>query len=129
MKLIKIFTIIVLLITIIFCLGTKIQAFGDLKQNSNISGMNFTSPLGSGTPNVDERVLNAVGVIISIIKAISAIAAVISLIIIGIQYMTGSIEGKTDGKKKLNTLIVGIFFMSLVTTIVSVIFETITNAV
>lgn len=41
--------------------------------------------------------------------------------------MYGSAEGKAFNNKKLRTLIIGVAFMSLVTSIVSTIFSTIMN--
>ena len=117
MKLNKILLIIFLLVVILLCLGTTTKATGDIMDANTIA-----NPLGN-VQITDDNVILFVAKIINIIKIFSILAAVISLIIIGIQYMMGSVEQKAVDKKKINTLLIGILFMSSIMAIASFIFE------
>ena len=116
-KLKKIFIILFLFLIILLCFSTNTKAFGDI-----VNGNTLANPLNSVQLN-NQTVLSAVGWIIKVIQIISVLAAIISLILIGIQYIMGSVEQKAADKKKINTLLIGILFMSSVMAIVSFIFE------
>ena len=123
MKLKKIFLILFLFSIILLCLTTTTNAFGDI-----VNGNTLANPLANVQVN-NQTVLSAVGWILKIIQVISILAAIISLILIGLQYIIGSVEQKAADKKKINTLLIGILFMSSVMAIVSFIFESFSQIV
>lgn len=60
-----------------------------------------------------------VGKIYNILFQISIVISVISLSVIGLSYIVGSVEEKAEYKKKLIPVALGIFIVSTIVTIVS----------
>ena len=75
------------------------------------------------TSQIDESFTTEYGgKILSFFTGLSMVVAVISLAIIGIKYITtGSLTFKAEYKKDLMPVLIGIFFISLLTTILSLI--------
>lgn len=129
----KIF-IILLLIAVLFCIGTKVYASGDElsdlftsdknTQDQNIKTWNYTPSIGN-LSTADSKIMKGAAWGIKLIKTVSIFAAVISLIVLGMETILGSVEEKAVNKKKITTLVVGVLFMSSVMAIVSIIFENI----
>lgn len=63
--------------------------------------------------------LEMAGRVMGFIRNISVIGGVIILMILGVKYMTGSLEEKADYKKSLIPLVVGILVVMAATTIMS----------
>lgn len=61
--------------------------------------------------------------ILSIIQMVGAIVSILVLVIIGIKYMTGSIDEKVEYKKKLMPYAVGAFILFAGTAIPTFVFE------
>ena len=80
--------------------------------------------LPSDPTNTDaQKVTEKVSVILGAIRNISAIVAVISLMVIGLKYMFGSIEEKANYKATALPYVVGIILVVAGTTIVSFIYN------
>ena len=62
------------------------------------------------------------GKIMGMIRNISAIAAVIIIMVLGVKYMLGSVEEKADYKKSFVPLIIGIILVVAATSIATFIF-------
>ena len=63
--------------------------------------------------------MNKIKPIIGVITTIGIIASVITLIILGIKYMVGSIEEKAEYKKSMVPYLIGAFFVFSVSTVVT----------
>lgn len=67
------------------------------------------------------------GKIINIIQVVGIVAAIAVVLIIGIKYMTGSVEQKAEYKKVMIPYIIGAVLLVAGTSIVKVIFNTINS--
>lgn len=71
--------------------------------------------------NVD-AIVEKGGTIIEVIRVIGIIVTVISLMLLGIKYMTGSVEEKADYKKTMIPYLIGVaIFFSLSTILTTII--------
>ena len=70
------------------------------------------------------KTLGIVGTIINVIQMIGIIIALISVGLLGIKYMTGSVEQKAEYKKTMVPFVVGVGLITVTTTIVKIIYET-----
>ena len=66
---------------------------------------------------------NKAGQIMGMIRNVSAVVAVIALMIIGIKYMIGSVEERAEYKKTLIPYVIGCVLVVSTTTIVSFIYN------
>ena len=73
------------------------------------------------------KVTNIGGKIINIIQVVGIVVAIAVVLIIGIKYMTGSVEQKAEYKKVMIPYIIGAVLLVAGTSIVRVIFNTINN--
>ena len=73
------------------------------------------------------KVTNIGGKIINIIQVVGIVVAIAVVLIIGIKYMTGSVEQKAEYKKVMIPYIIGAVLLVAGTSIVKVIFNTINS--
>ena len=73
------------------------------------------------------KVTNIGGKIINIIPVVGIVVAIAVVLIIGIKYMTGSVEQKAEYKKVMIPYIIGAVLLVAGTSIVKVIFNTINS--
>ena len=73
------------------------------------------------------KVTNIGGKIINIIQVVGIVVAIAVVLIIGIKYMTGSVEQKAEYKKVMIPYIIGAVLSVAGTSIVKVIFNTINS--
>lgn len=73
------------------------------------------------------KVTNIGGKIINIIQVVGIVVAIAVVLIIGIKYMTGSVEQKAEYKKVMIPYIIGAVLLVAGTSIVRVIFNTINS--
>ena len=74
------------------------------------------------TTDVDE-VLDIGGIIVSIIRTVGLVVSVVVLIIIGIKYMTGTVEEKADYKTSMTPYLIGVFIFFALSQLLSVIID------
>lgn len=75
------------------------------------------------TVKESEEITQKVGVIIGAVRNISAIVAVITIMIIGIKYMLGSVEEKANYKATMMPYVIGCVMAVAGTTLISFIYE------
>ena len=73
----------------------------------------------------ENSIITIAGFLIAIIRIATIIVAVIMMIIIGLRYMSGSIEDKTADKKLIIKIVVGVIVMVSVSGVVEMIFKNI----
>lgn len=78
---------------------------------------------------IPSSVLKYIGIIITVLRNISIIVTILVIIILGIKYMLGSVQDKADYKKSYISIIAGVVFITVVTSIIEVIFTTAQNLV
>ena len=110
----KIFTLMFLLLVIslpIYSLAVDVQSsLGDLNNYGKITG--------------DSKVFEeSVGKILSIVQVVASLAAVICLVILGVKYMTGSIEEKAQYKKTLMPYFIGAMMVFRISNFLVVIYN------
>lgn len=110
----KIFAIIIIFILtiILFASVSKVQASED------IMDWNF-----SIDQKVPSKVTEVAGFIIKLLRNMSIIITILVITILGIKFMIGSVEEKAEYKKAYINIIIGVVFITLVTSIVDVIFS------
>ena len=74
------------------------------------------------TTDVDE-VLDIGGIIVSIIRTCGVVVSVVVLLIIGIKYMTGTVEERADYKSSMIPYLIGVFIFFALSQLLSVIID------
>lgn len=106
---------IIFLILIIFCIPTYSMAIGNPIDNPN-------SYKPGGISSVDsDKIVNKVNPILGAITVIGIVVSVITLTILGIKYMIGSVEEKAEYKKSMIPYIIGIVLLLAASTAVGLI--------
>ncbi len=77
-------------------------------------------------PNVlgdESKLKQKVGVILGVINIVGVVLSVLTLMIIGMRYMFGSIEEKAEYKKTAVTYLLGAFLVFSMTTLPNIVFK------
>ena len=85
---------------------------------ADISKWNF-----SMEPEAPPKVIDIVGFIIRLMRIGSILLTVLVITILGIKYIIGSVEQKADYKKAYINIIIGVVLVTMVTSIIDVIFS------
>lgn len=117
-KVLKIFTLTVVFLVLLFGLFVPI-ANADVPTTVNPDEW---KPSDLETTDVDE-VLSIGGIIVSIIRTVGLVVSVVVLIIIGIKYMTGTVEEKADYKTSMKPYLIGVFIFFALSQLLSVIID------
>ena len=124
-KTIKVLIISLLVLIIILFFPTKIFAI-DLYVNSEIK-------LATGVINPDnfkpsepsqsdiDPIMTKANVLIGAIRAIGVVVTFVTLMVLGIKYMTGSVSEKAEYKKTMLPYLIGAFVFLALTQIIAVI--------
>lgn len=117
----KLISMVVVIMIMIF---TLLSAVYEVKADFNPGDIINNVGTEANTTNVDTTSLNAkAGKILAYIRNIAVIAGVIVITILGVKYMTGSLEEKAEYKKSFIPLIVGIIVIMAATAIATTIFS------
>lgn len=115
MKLSKILSIVMVAVMLVATLSNVAFA-----ENTTIGGVTVNPDL---TTNAGNKVGTMGNQFLNIIRTVGTIAAVITLIILGIKYMMGSAEEKAEYKKTLTPYIIGAILVLAAVNIVNWIFN------
>ncbi len=74
-----------------------------------------------------EKAFEMVGTIVSSITTLGTVISVIMVIVLGIKYLTSSVEQKAEYKKSMIPMIIGAILLFAGCTIVSIIYEMVTS--
>lgn len=116
-KSVKLISIILIAAMLVMSLTTVVQAAGG-------TAGSFAEDLANGGINNPESATGLMGLakqIIGIINVIGVVVAVIILLVLGIKYMTGSVEEKAEYKKTFVPYLIGALLVFGAPTIVNVI--------
>lgn len=117
----KLISMVVVIMIMIF---TLLSAVYEVKADFNPGDIINKVGTEANTTNVDTTSLNSkAGKILAYIRNIAVIAGVIVITILGVKYMTGSLEEKAEYKKSFIPLIVGIIVIMAATAIATTIFS------
>ena len=120
-KKVKIFSIIMLIII-------TISSFALTVSYADIIDPNEYNP-NNGTAEAPVKFTNMVGIIATTIQTIGVILSVIVIGLLGIKYMTGSIEERADYKKSMIPFLVGTVLIVAVGTVLRIINNLTTEAI
>ena len=120
-KRVRSFSIVILIIITISSLMATISY-------ADIINPNDYNPNNS-TEEVPEKFTNMVGIIATTIQTIGVILSVIVIGLLGIKYMTGSVEEKADYKKSMIPFLVGTVMLVAIGTILRLINSLTTQAI
>lgn len=118
---VKIFSIIMLIIITLSSFMATIS-YADLI-NPNDYNPNNTNE------EVPEKFTNMVGIIATTIQTIGVILSIIVIGLLGIKYMTGSVEEKVDYKKSMIPFLIGTVLIVAVGTIIRVVNDLTSQAI
>lgn len=88
-----------------------------------------TNDYGEANLENNGKALGIVGTILSVIQIVGIIIAIISTLILGIKYMTGSLEQKAEYKKTMIPFIIGIALIVASITIIKAIYTIVSSNV
>lgn len=118
-KRVRIFSIIMLIIiTLSSFMATAVYAFNPNEYNPN-----------TNAAKVPEKFTNMAGTIANTIQIIGIILSAIVIGLLGIKYMTGSVEERADYKKSMIPFLVGTVMIVAIGTILRLINDLTTQAV
>lgn len=101
----------VFLILAIFLINfqTSTYAYEEIKLAAVIDPSDYDPGTLEDALEEAERVVEIGATLVAIIRVIGIIVTVIALMLIGIKYMTGSVEEKADYKKTMIPYLIGVF--------------------
>lgn len=117
----KLISMVVVIMIMIF---TLLSVVYEVKADFNPGNIINKVGTEANTVDVETTSLNSkAGKILAYIRNIAVIAGVIIITILGVKYMTGSLEEKAEYKKSFIPLIVGIIVIMAATAIATTIFS------
>ncbi len=122
-----------LIITAILILGLvfgqiKVLAYDGIKLATGVIDPDDFNPGNFQDAFQDAKDITDVGgTIITVIRVIGIAVTVICLIIIGIKYMTGTIQEKADYKKSMIPYLIGVFIFFTLSQILPVIIDLVSD--
>ena len=83
----------------------------------------------SGEPSLpaDGILIKTIGRIMGAITTIGIIVSIVAVIILGMRYMAASLEERAQYKKTIIPILIGMFILFTLATIISVIYNLVTN--
>ena len=118
----KILTVLIIAITLISFANATFAASKSTKADTT-KGLDPSSITATYTNTGTDDLKDKAGQIMGMIRNISAIAAVIIIMVLGVKYMLGSVEEKAEYKKSFMPLIIGIILVVAASAIASFIFN------
>ena len=115
-KLVKIISILLITIMLVATMGQVALAANGAIDNFATNNKNWTSSEISGVTNIASKVLSAV-------RNIAIIVAVIMISVLGVKYMVGSVEEKANYKKAFIPMIVGAILVASAAAIAKALFN------
>ena len=123
MKINKILIIIILLILITFCLSTKVQAFGDLVNNSIRAGQSFTNQGNTSVLNYT-RLGTAFQTIYGFTYALAIIVAIIYGFYVAARVIvSSSAEEKVDTRRMILHYLRNVVIIALIPMLFKILYE------
>ena len=121
---VKIFSIIMLIIITLSSFMGTIEYAGQ----GTIDPSKY-NPSSGTQGEIPKEFTNIVNAIITVIQTIGIILSVIVIALLGIKYMTGSVEERADYKKTLIPFLIGTVLLTTVSTVVRIIYNLTTSAI
>jgi len=107
----KIYKIVTITMMVIMMISAVLPVFASVQNPKSIDGSNVSS-----FDNIMKTILGAV-------QAVGSFAAVIVLVVVGIRYMTGSVEEKAEYKKTMIPYVVGAVLVFAASNVAAIIYN------
>lgn len=120
MKKISKIIVLMLIVMMIFSIGTSVFAAG-------VAGGTDPNTLRGAAVSGTDKITGLGNKFITIISTVGSVAAVIVLIVLGLKYMMGSAEEKAEYKKTLMPYVIGAALVFAASTIAGVLYSFLTN--
>lgn len=117
----KIFILLILIISFLAIFSNTAMAIDD-----PITNPDAYKPGDIGDGDIDV-VTSKAGIVFDVITTVGIVTAVITLLIIGIKYMIGSVEEKAEYKKTMIPYIIGIVMIGGISVILRLISNVVAN--
>ena len=114
-KLINRILLVFICCMLLFSLANHVYGQGTIDPNS------LTKP--TIDLNKEKAAVNKVAPIIGVVTTIGIIVSVVTLIVLGIKYMVGSLEERAEYKKTMIPYLIGAFFVFSISTVVTIIMQ------
>ena len=108
--------LIILLVLVLSCFNV-INVYAT---QSTVPDVNYYKPTEE---EVSNEVLDVAGGIVSLLQVLGTVIAVITIMIMGIKYMAGSVEEKADYKKTMIPYLIGVFIFFSLSQIIPMLIE------
>ena len=124
-KILKGMLIVTIILILILIWGQpKIYAYEEIQLASGVIDPNDFNPGNIQNAFNDAGAITNMGAtIIGVIRVIGVIVTVVCLMLMGIKYMTGSVEEKADYKKSMIPYLIGVFIFFALSQIIPVIID------
>lgn len=122
-KIINLILIILMIFITLLIFNNKVYAEGE-KDTDVISNPGFYKPKAvTGEEELSKRV----GVILGVVNVVGVLVSVITLMVLGIKYMVGSVEEKAEYKKTMGLYLIGAILVFSTTTIPNILYKLASN--
>ena len=110
-----IFFIMIIIVTLLSCTPIVYADSKDVVENPD-----FYKP---GNIGEEKKLVSRAKTIVEAINAIGIITSVITLVVIGIKYLIGSVEEKAEYKKTMGMYLIGALLIFCITTIPNILYQ------
>ena len=113
------FQLIILICTFIMVMTIPCSA----TSSNPIDNPDYYNPSGSGVDIGASQIKDKANIIIGVIKNIGIVVSVLTLVVLGIKYMLGSLEEKAEYKKTMIPYLIGAFMIFAIPQLVQIIYN------
>ena len=114
--------IVTVFVICILIISSSVYAY-DIEKELGTNDLSLYAQI-SGT---SEEFTARIGTILGVILTLGSLLSVIILVILGIKYITGSVEEKAEYKKTLKPYLIGAFLVFGVTNILNAVYQIFSN--
>ena len=119
--------IFVLIILIIMGISTNIMSYDITEDGIQLALIDPDDFEPDGDLTEYDKVIQTGGIIVDVIRTIGLIVSVISILLLGLKYMTGTISEKAGYKKSMIPYLIGIMIFFSLSVILTTIIEVISG--
>ena len=117
------FLIIMFLLLIVIFTCSNLKVFAVTSLSDPVDSPDYFRPNITTNSASDSKIITKTGNILGVINIVGVVVSVITLMIIGIKYMFGSIEEKAEYKQTAMTYIIGAILIFSLTTIPNILYQ------
>lgn len=119
--------IFVLIILIIMGISTNIMSYDITEDGIQLALIDPDDFEPDGDLTEYDKVIQTGGIIVDVIRTIGLIVSVISILLLGLKYMTGTISEKAGYKKSMIPYLIGIMIFFSLSVILTTIIEVVSG--